>query len=84
MFTEVDAHTQLSHVCQFSSRSRYAMRELLDRTPVIDVVQVEFVTQNGTVTSSSEYDNEMIVEALKKRYPINLVVMFNEVEEINY
>lgn len=36
------------------------MRELLDRTPVIDVVQVEFVTQNGTVTSSSEYDNEMI------------------------
>jgi len=39
---------------------------------------------NAERDGEDEYDNEMIFEALKKRYPINLVVKFNEVEQINY
>jgi hypothetical protein len=39
---------------------------------------------NAERDGEDEYDNEMIYDALKKRYPINLVVKFNEVEQINY
>jgi hypothetical protein len=39
---------------------------------------------NAERDGEDEYDNDMIFEALKKRYPINLVVKFNEVEQINY
>jgi hypothetical protein len=39
---------------------------------------------NAERDGEEEYDNDMIYNALKKRYPINLVVKFNEVEEINY
>ena len=49
-----------------------------------DLYEVIMPIVNAERDEEDEYDNEMIVEALKKRYPINLVVMFNEVEEINY
>jgi hypothetical protein len=39
---------------------------------------------NAERDGEEEYDNDMIYDALKKRYPINLVVKFDEVEEINY
>ena len=39
---------------------------------------------NAERDGEDEYDNDMIFEALRKRYPINLVVKFNEVEQINY
>ena len=39
---------------------------------------------NAERDGEDEYDNEMIYDALRKRYPINLVVKFNEVEQINY
>ena len=39
---------------------------------------------NAERDGEEEYDNDMIYNALKKRYPINLVVKFDEVEEINY
>lgn len=39
---------------------------------------------NAERDGEEEYDNDMIYDALKKRYPVNLVVKFDEVEEINY
>ena len=39
---------------------------------------------NAERDGEEEYDNDMIYDALKKRYPMNLVVKFDEVEEINY
>ncbi len=39
---------------------------------------------NAERDGEDEYDNDMIYDALKKRYPVNLVVKFDEVEEINY
>jgi len=39
---------------------------------------------NAERDGEDEYDNDMIYNALKKRYPINLVVKFDEVEQINY
>jgi len=39
---------------------------------------------NAERDGEDEYDNDMIFEALKKRYPRDLVVKFDEVETINY
>lgn len=39
---------------------------------------------NAERDGEEEYDNDMIFEALKKRYPRDLVVKFDEVETINY
>jgi hypothetical protein len=49
-----------------------------------DLYEVIMPMVNAERDEEDEYDNEMIVEALKKRYPVNLVVMFNNVEQINY
>jgi hypothetical protein len=39
---------------------------------------------NAERDGEDEYDNDMIYDALKKRYPMRLIVKFDEVEEINY
>ncbi len=49
-----------------------------------DLYEVIMPMVNAERDEEEEYDNEMIFEALKKRYPLNLVVMFDNVEQINY
>jgi hypothetical protein len=49
-----------------------------------DLYEVIMPIVNAERDGEDEYDNEMIYDALKKRYPINLVVKFNNVEQINY
>jgi hypothetical protein len=49
-----------------------------------DLYEVIMPIVNAERDGEDEYDNEMIYDALKKRYPINLVVKFDNVEQINY
>ena len=49
-----------------------------------DLYEVIMPMVNAERDGEDEYDNDMIFEALKKRYPRDLVVKFDEVETINY
>jgi hypothetical protein len=49
-----------------------------------DLYEVIMPMVNAERDGEEEYDNDMIFEALKKRYPRELVVKFDEVETINY
>jgi hypothetical protein len=49
-----------------------------------DLYEVIMPMVNAERDGEEEYDNDMIFEALKKRYPRDLVVKFDEVETINY
>ena len=49
-----------------------------------DLYEVIMPMVNAERDGEEEYDNDMIFEALKKRYPRDLVVKFDEIETINY
>lgn len=49
-----------------------------------DLYEVIMPLVNQERDGEGYYDNEVIIEALRKRYPRNLIKMFTEVETINY
>jgi hypothetical protein len=49
-----------------------------------DIVEVINPIVNAERDGYEEYDNEMLVEALKKRFPLEFIEMYIEFDELNF